>query len=211
MADEPPPTRIEIDSPAGTILFGQGEPGGSMYVIRSGRVRLTRTADGIRRLVATLGPGEFFGEMAVVSGLPRSATAEVIEDAELIRIEANTLEELVSNEAEVAFRLIQRLTERLDTANKLVDALMHDDPHQRVIITLRNELELGGKPELSLDAKGLAARLGLSAKEANRALNRLARVGVIDREKGSTVIKDAERLEAFLEFVQDLEPAGARP
>ncbi len=177
-----------------------------MYVVRSGKVRITRRADGIDRVVATLGQGEFFGEMAVVTGRPRSATALVIEDSDLIKIKAQTLEELVSNEAEVAFRLLQRLADRLETANRLVDVLMHDDPHQKVIIALRNEMELAGDKDLALDAKSLAGRLGLEPEETDKALKRLARVGVIERDKGHTTIKDPERLEAFLEFVQNLKP-----
>jgi CRP/FNR family cyclic AMP-dependent transcriptional regulator len=70
----------------GTTVFRQGEPGGSLYVIRAGKVRVLKEFNGRRRMVTTLGPGDFFGELAVVTGQPRSVTVEVVEDAELLRV-----------------------------------------------------------------------------------------------------------------------------
>lgn len=211
MSGDSKSNRAELSVPAGKVVFRQGDDGGSMFIIRKGKVRLTREADGIRRIVAILSPGDFFGEMAVVSGRPRSATADVIEDAELIRILAHTVEEIVSNRAEVAFRLIQRLADRLEHANRLIDLLMQDDPHVQTIIALRNELELAGSPDFSVQANSLAARLGLRTGQVDQALRRLVRVGVIETETDPEriVVKDPERLEAFLEFVQNLDPAEA--
>src|SRR5438105_12720146 len=78
--------------PAGTILFSEGDDGEEMYVIQSGRVQLTRMVRGREAHLATLPPGEFFGEMAIVNNQPRSATATVLEDAHLLVIDARTFE-----------------------------------------------------------------------------------------------------------------------
>ena len=106
--------RFEVRLPGGTTVFRQGDTGGSMYVIRAGRVRVLKETHGRQRVVTTLGPGDFFGEMAVVTGRPRSATAEVIEEAELLKVPANKLQEMVTSNGEIAIRLIRH-------AHRLVD------------------------------------------------------------------------------------------
>src|SRR5210317_1367296 len=117
MADQSLADRFGVRVSGGTTIFRQGDPGGSMYVIRTGKVRVLKESHGRQRVVTILGPGDFFGEMAVVTGRPRSATAEVIEEAELLKVPADKLQEMVTGAGEVAIRLIRHLAERLENAN----------------------------------------------------------------------------------------------
>lgn len=192
-----------VNVAAGTVLFKQGQPGGSMYVIHDGKVRITKTFNGRKRVVATLGAGEFFGEMAVVSGRPRSGTAEVIADAKLIKLSASKLEEMVSTKNEIAFRLIRRLADRLEHSNRLIDTLMHEDEHAQVISALKNEVEFAQGATEGLSSGALAGRLSLPNDQVEAVLRRLVRVGVIVMDEGIVRIDDADRLEAFYEFVQE--------
>ena len=109
MHDQSLADRFGLSLPGGATVFRQGEPGGSVYVIREGRVRVLKESNGRQRMVATLGPGEFFGEMAVVTGNPRSATVEVLEDAELLKVPAEKLQDMLADSGEVAIRLIRHL------------------------------------------------------------------------------------------------------
>ena len=93
--------RFGVSLSEGTTVFRQGEPGGSVYVIRAGKVRVLKESNGRRRMVTTLGPGDFFGEMAVVTGRPRTATVEVVEDADLLKVPADKLQEMVAGTGEV--------------------------------------------------------------------------------------------------------------
>ena len=92
-------------------------------------------------VVATLGPGDFFGEMAVVTGRPRSATVEVVEAAELLKVPADKLQEMVLGAGEVAIRVIRNLAERLENANRFIDVLLEDDVSARVILEIQDALE----------------------------------------------------------------------
>ncbi len=83
-----PLARFAQQFTAGTVLFREGDHGDKMYVVQSGRVRLTRRLRGEPQLLAVLPPGEFFGEMAIVNNRLRSATAEVIEDAQLLVLDS---------------------------------------------------------------------------------------------------------------------------
>jgi len=188
----------------GETVFRQGDPGGSMYVIRAGKVRVVKESQGRQRVVTTLGPGDFFGEMAVVTGRPRTATVEVLEDVELLRVPAEKLQEMVSGTGEVAIRLIRRLAERLESANRFIDLLLEDDVTARVIRELQETLENAeGAAAPDITDKEIALKLGIDKHEVRSALRRLTRVGVLEVSSGFVLIKDTVRLGEFLEFIRN--------
>jgi len=97
----------------GTRVFQEGELGDTLYVILSGRVRILRAG----RELAVLGPGEAFGEMAVLDAAPRSATAETLEPSELLVIGSEEFYEVLREQAELAEALIKMLSARLRESN----------------------------------------------------------------------------------------------
>ncbi|UCH29843.1 MAG: Crp/Fnr family transcriptional regulator [Myxococcales bacterium] len=204
MPDQSLAEKFGVSLPGGTTVFRQGEPGGSVYVIRAGKVRVLKESNGRRRMVTTLGPGDFFGEMAVVTGSPRSATVEVVEDAELLKVPAGKLQEMVAGTGEVAIRLIRHLAERLAHANRFIDLLLEDDVTARVILAIRemsDKAEGSAAPDIT-DAD-LALQLGVGKNDVRVALRRLTRVGILEVSSGFVLVKDQERLEEFLEFIRN--------
>src|SRR5215468_8137591 len=93
----------------GEVLFREGEAGEVMFVIQAGAVRIAKAIGGEDKVLAVLGPGEFLGEMAILNGKPRTATATVVEPTRCLVIEARTLEQMVARNAEIALRLIKKL------------------------------------------------------------------------------------------------------
>src|ERR671937_3037557 len=72
-------------SPKGTVIFVEGDPGTSLYVIETGHVKIVLTSpEGKELVLAVRGPGEFFGDMALLDGQPRSADAIAAEDCHLL-------------------------------------------------------------------------------------------------------------------------------
>ena len=203
MTDQSLADKFGVRLSRGATVFRQGDPGGSMYVIRAGKVRVLKDAQGRKRVVTTLGPGDFFGEMAVVTGRPRTATIEVLEDVELLRVPADKLQEMVSGTGEVAIRLIRHLAERLENANRFVDLLLEDDTTARVILELQETLEHAeGAAAPDVTDKDIALKLGIDKNEVRGALRRLTRVGVLEVSSGFVLIKDTVRLGEFLEFIR---------
>lgn len=200
--------------PPGTVLFRDGEYGDTMYVIQSGRVRIFKEVKGDQKTLAILGAGEFFGEMAILNDKPRTASAEVVEEAKLLIIEAKTFGTMVVSNTEIAVRLIRKLARRLDNANELIDILMHRDPKARVILGLAREAEHAGRTEkdgrvvVPLDREGLANQVGLGVDEIQGVLNRLARLSIIEETEDGFIIPDILRLHEFLEFLQMREKFG---
>ncbi len=188
----------------GTTVFRQGDAGGSVYVIRAGKVRVLKETQGRRRMVTMLGPGDFFGEMAVVTGMPRTATIEVVEDADLLKVPADKLQEMVTGTGEVAIRLIRHLAERLEQANRFIDVLLEDDVTARVILAIRETLKKAeGSAAPDITDQELALQLGVDKSEVRAALRRLTRVGVLEVSSGYVLVKDEERLAEFLEFIRN--------
>ena len=204
MADQSFADRFGVRLSEGTTVFRQGDPGASMYVIRAGKVRVLKESHGRQRVVTTLGPGDFFGEMAVVTGQPRSATAEVVEEAELLKVPADKLQEMIAGTGEIAIRLIRHLAERLEQANRFIDLLLEDDITARVILELQDVIQ-GSKSSVAPDLtdEDLALKLGVDKTDVRVALRRLTRVGALEVSSGFVLIKDAVRLAEFLDFVRN--------
>jgi len=199
---------------AGTVLFRDGDEGDVMYVIQTGKVRIfTEVKDGEKQL-AILGPGDFFGEMAILNNKPRTASAEVIETSKMLVIDGKTLGAMIVSNTEIAVRLIRKLARRLDSANTLIDILMHRDPKARVILGLSHEAEYNGEMGddgsivVRLDKAGLARQVGLTQDEVSQVLGRLSRLNIAEETSDGFRIPDVMRLHEFLEFLQMREKFG---
>lgn len=191
---------------AGEVLFREGEQGDQMFVLQSGRVKLTRqTRKGVQTL-ATLGPGEFFGEMAILNNRPRSATAEVVEPAKLLVLDAQTFETMLVKNAEIAVRMILRMANRLDEANAQIEILVHREPLTRLILAVLRQADLIGAEQedggvlVPLERDDLPKLAGLNAHEVEDVMARLSRLGMIEDGDLGIVIKDRARLTQFLDF-----------
>ena len=203
------------EHPPGTVLFRDGDPGEFMYVIQTGRVRVFTEVKGDQKQLAILGPGDFFGEMAILNAKPRTASAEVVEDARMLVIDAKTFGSMIMSNQEIAVRLITRLARRLDSANTLIDILMHRDPKARVILGLAHEAEFNGQQAddgsilVPIDAGGVANQVGLEVHEVKAVLQRLERLKIVEETpEGFIRVPDTMRLHEFLEFLQMREKYG---
>ena len=192
---------------AGEILFRDGDPGDTMYVVRSGRIRVFKEIDGREKTLAFLGGGDFFGEMALLNQKPRTATAEVVEETRLLVIDAKMFGAMLMGNAEIAIRLIQRLATRLDQANGLIGVLMERDPAARIVLGVQRALQMGdpledGSVWLELDEAAMAQQVGVTAEEADSMRRRLIRLGLIEPQPDGVRIPDPGRLPEFLDFIR---------
>jgi CRP-like cAMP-binding protein len=191
---------------AGDVLFREGERGAEMFVIQSGLVRISKRVGSEERPIATLGRGEFLGEMAILNNKPRSATATVLEDATCLVLDGHTLEAMISNNTEIAVRLIKKLASRLDAADALVQILMHPDPKARVLLGLKRHAESFGQPEqqgvrIRVTPDALAKEVGSSEKDVGEVLRRLERLKIAHTDDEGIVISDLGRLHEFMELI----------
>ena len=95
------------------VIFREGDPGDVMYVIQEGEVRITKSTDSGDVTIATLGPGEFLGEMALFDKKFRSATATVSTTARILTVDKKKLFATISRDPTLAFRVIETLCQRI--------------------------------------------------------------------------------------------------
>src|SRR4051812_19937716 len=100
-----------VDFPAGSVVFREGDAGGDMFIIESGQIDIVRKARGDEP-VATLGPGDFFGEMAILEDQPRFAGAVARSNARLLRIERAAFADVLKQNVEISVRIMRKLAAR---------------------------------------------------------------------------------------------------
>lgn len=103
---------------AGEVIFREGDPGDDAYILERGRIEISIGDDGARRVIAELGPGEIFGEMALIANAPRSATAATLEPCTLLVLRRNRLLKPIETADPIMRLTIQMMVERLNDATR---------------------------------------------------------------------------------------------
>lgn len=185
-----------------SIVFHEGDHGDTLYIIKGGRVKIAKVAiDGREKTLTILQPGDFFGEMAIFDNMPRSATAEAIDnDVRLFGLNKKDFERLVHEYPSIALRIMKDLTHRLRQSNQQVEDLAFKDVHGRVSSTLfqllETEEEISGQTltRLRMTHQDLANMVGSSRETVTRALNRLQNEGIISISHQQIQILDRDYL-----------------
>jgi CRP/FNR family transcriptional regulator, cyclic AMP receptor protein len=183
------------------VVFMRGDPGDSLCGVVSGRVRISASRPGGKEVFLNiLGPGEAFGEIALLDGQPRTATATTLARTELILIRRDRFAELLVSEPQLAMHLIQLLCERVRwTAQLMEDSALLGVP-ARIAKRLLSLARLNGEEatndtKLTLSQEELAQFLGLSRQIVNQHLQAWKQAGWIVAGRGSVTLADVRSLE----------------
>ena len=115
--------------PKGTILCREGDAGHEMFIIQKGKVRVRKKVGKGEKVLAELSDGEFIGEMALLLGMDRSATVEIVEDSKILVVGPDTFESLLKNSPEIAMKMLKKMALRLRALDdKLETALAEHLP-----------------------------------------------------------------------------------
>jgi len=195
--------RIYTDN---TMIFCEYEPGNELYIIQSGKVKITKIVDE-EVLLAVLQPGDIFGEMALLDNKPRSASAITFGDVNLLAINKSNFEGMVQAQPQLATRLIQLLSERIWTAYRQLENLMIRDTIGRVYDTLLIQIE---KQKLKIipkqihnfefGLKELTNMVGLPAEKGEILMVQLLEDKHIALEQGKIICTDMQELEKTVHF-----------
>jgi CRP/FNR family cyclic AMP-dependent transcriptional regulator len=199
--------RFGKEFPKDTVLFQEGQPGKDMFVVQAGRISISKKVRDVEKVLAVLGPGEFFGEMAIISNKPRNATATVTEDAKLLVIDPKTFEAMIRGNSEIAVRMIKKLAERLSEADAQIENLLLSDPASRVIHQVLQVCQSRGRPmeegiEVDFPVRELPRQIGVGEPAIRHMLDRLERAGLIERSGDRLTVYDTARLHDFLQYLE---------
>ena len=199
--------------PKGTILFREGDAGEEMYIIETGRVKIFKRIDGIEKVLAILGKSEFFGEMSLLNKKPRSANAEVLEDARILVINNNTFESMVRANPEIAIRIMRMLAKRLEDANVQIANLMIKNSYQRTLVTLLKLSEDGIKTDagilLNTDIEKLSVATGLETVTVKGIVEALDQRRLIELTSKGILIRNVDNLKRYLDYIVIKEQVGS--
>jgi CRP/FNR family cyclic AMP-dependent transcriptional regulator len=189
---------------AGATVFMRGDPGRDLYIIESGSAKICLTTeDGKEITLAMLGAGEFFGELALLDGEPRSSDAVAMELTQCLLLERNAFLQFIEERPRVAHRIMEVLSRRLRDNNQLVqDAAFFDVSARlaRVILRLADSVghvDAGGVTiGRRLTQLELAGMVGTTRESINKWLGHYEREGLIERHGGLITVTrpDALRL-----------------
>jgi CRP-like cAMP-binding protein len=206
MADDQLFQRYGKEFAQGTVLFHEGEPGKEMYVVQHGRVTVSKRVGDVEKILASLGPGEFLGEMSILNNKPRSATATCAEPAKLLVIDAKTFEAMIRSNAEIAIRMIKKLSDRLAEANEQIENLLFADASSRVVhfLALAAEKVPAGPAghKIEILPKELPGRVGVKPEQADEVLAKLQKSKIVAVQSDGFLVPDVAKLHHFLEFLQ---------
>jgi len=199
--------RFGKEFPKGTVLFREGETGKEMYVLQAGQVTITKKVRDEMKTLAVLGPGEFFGEMALIANKPRNATATVADAARVLVIDPKTFEGMIRSNSEIAVRMIKKLAERLGEADTQIETLLLADPGSRVVHHLLSACQTRGRAaeegvEIDLHLKELPRLTGVGEPGVRSMLARLERAGLVERNGDRLMVRDTARLDEYLHYLE---------
>jgi CRP/FNR family transcriptional regulator, cyclic AMP receptor protein len=206
MADEQLFQRFGKEFPRGAVLCREGDPGKEMFVIQAGRVTISKRVGDIEKVLTTLGPGEFFGEMSILNNKPRSATATCAAASKVLVIDAKTFEAMIRGNAEIAIRMIKKLADRLQETNEQIENLLFHDASSRVVHFLATAAERSAKGpgghRVDVPPAELAGRVGVRPEQASEVVEKLLKGKIVSVERGGFLVPDVAKLRHFLEFLQ---------
>jgi len=196
------PRRFE----AGEVVFREGDQSGTCYVVRSGQARAVRDhSDGRTITLATFGPGDIFGELALFDDERRSATVEALGRTELIAILGGDMRRLLGQHPQIAVKLLVALGRRLRETNARLARQSFQTVQSRVATVLaelvasaRAQGDADGDVLITATQTDLAQLAGSSRESASRFLAVLERAGVITQGRGKLIVHDPSALEGYV-------------
>ncbi len=191
---------------AGEMVFREGDRSDTCYVMRHGRVRAIREhTDGRTITLATLGPGEIFGELAIFDDERRSATIEALEASEAAAILGGDMRRLLRAHPDIAVKLLAALGRRLRETNERLSRQSFQTVQSRVASALMElvaaaRADGAGDTDVLITAtqSELAQLAGSSRESASRFLAVLERAGIITQGRGKLTVHTPERLEGYV-------------
>lgn len=191
--------------PKGVRVFHEGDNTDACYIVRAGDLRVTREhSDGRAIALATLGPGDIFGELAMLDGGSRSASVETISDCELLALPATDVRRVIAEHGDIAAKLIVAITRRLRETNERVARQSFQTVPSRVAGVLAQLIAEEAIPE---DRQGITVRMtqadlaqlaGTSRESVSRFLATLERAGVVAVGRGRVTVLEPRRLRAYI-------------
>jgi CRP-like cAMP-binding protein len=179
----------------GQTIFKEGDHAEEMFIIHHGQVNISKRARNAEQVLATLRDGDFFGEMALFTDSPRSATATVVTESVILRIDKKSFDFMINNNTSFAINMIRKLCERLRNADNQISELLVFSRETRVLKAMSVYWNIEGHKDASgqvllLPYLGFCEYLkktaGITVEDANKSLLKLRNQNLVHIRKDTT-------------------------
>jgi CRP-like cAMP-binding protein len=190
---------IVIDS--GKVLFRENEEGDQMYIIQEGNVRISKQIGGKEHILAVLGKGDFFGEMAIVNRAVRTATATAAGTVHLLAFNREGFLGMIEKNARIALNIIDKLCRRLQQADLQIHHLVRKSARGLMALNLYYAFAEQGFEQGSLDYVKVARDISLSLEIPSDAViaffEELRLSAIIDIVDNRASLRERDKLAAL--------------
>jgi CRP/FNR family transcriptional regulator, cyclic AMP receptor protein len=187
----------ERSYPKGSVIVFEDDPGDALYVVASGQVKVVLVAeDGREVILSVLGPGSFFGEMAILDDEPRSAHVIAMEESNLLMLRREDFQARLRSMPDVAISLLKEISRRLRRADEKIGSLVLLDVHGRLahlLLRMADE-EQGDRITRKLTHHTIAQMIGSSRETVSRAMRNLVEQNVIEVTRTDIALKNRQAL-----------------
>lgn len=199
-------TTMKKISKSQPIYFAQ-DPSNSIYFLKQGRVKLTRTSsDGKEMIVALINPGDIFGEMSIIEDSERSDYAVTMEESLICAISKNDFKNFIEKNPSLNLKLTKLIGFKMRKYSERIEGLVFKDANQRVVSFLLNLAEDQGKKigdeifiKPFLTHQDIASLTACSRQTVNSILTGLRDQKIIDFDRRKLIIKNKEKLSKLSE------------
>ncbi len=208
MADLSSFTRFARTYQPGEIIFSEYEPGDSFYLIQAGRVKISKIVGDIEKTIDILQPPEIFGEMAILEGAPRSATAMAADTVKVLEFNRANFEVLMMGNPQIALRLLKLFTKRIWDQKRRFMILTLEEPQAKVADVFLMLAETGTaigtgeqegeKREFKVTMEDVAHWAGMSSQEVQTILGHFANQRRVELFPDKIVVRNISDFSRFV-------------
>ena len=164
----------------GEMIYMAGDKGDKLYVIHSGKVKVSRISDiGKEQVIRVLGSGEFMGELSLFSESDLKDNGEALSKAVMCVIHAEKLKDLMSKYPAISIKIVEELSNRLENVESLIENISIHGVGRRVADILLELADEYGEVKLNMSKKDLASHIGMSQETLSRKLRNFEEEGLI--------------------------------
>jgi CRP-like cAMP-binding protein len=188
--------RFGVEYIPNQIIFCEFEPGHEFYFIQKGRVKISKIINDREKTVDVLGPGDVFGEMAILEEEPRSATIIALDHVRVLKFHRDNFDVLLQGNPQLAYKLLLIFSKRIYDARRRLMILLLEEPSVKVMDVLimlaeqNPQYDLEGEAILYTTIQQVASWAGMAAPDAQKELTHLARVDKIELYEDRIVVKN---------------------
>ena len=181
-----------VDS--GKEIFRENEVGNVMFIIQEGSVRITKTIDGKPHILSVLGKGDFFGEMAIVTRVKRTATATAAGTVRLLSFDREGFLSMIAKNGRIALNIIDKLCRRLQAANAQIQHLVKRSENGMIGLNLYYAFAENGMEQARLDvhkiSRDMSINLAISQENIIIFIKQLEKTGSVALDGNVLILKD---------------------